>query len=173
MKAKLAVLKLASAFCNDIDARDYCRVVKIKQKEDGITDVIATDGHVMIKIETSLLGMNELEFDLITFKSIKQACKVDSEVLLCEGEGVRYPNFERVLERREQLNVESATFDIDYMYKIFTALNAFCKTLKIKKRPVTISPLVTNDSNMMMIDLPGMGSGRIKIELAIMPLRTK
>ena len=168
----LAVLKLASTFCNSKDHRAICGVVKINHLEDGFSEVVASNGHTLIKITSKLLSLEDYNFSLIKMDSIAKACKVNEKHLLLHADEIRYPNYNRVLEVPEQRKAESAGFDINYMAKIFTALNTFCKDLKIKLKPVTIGPLRKKDSNVMLAELKDGEGNDIKIEVAIMPMLT-
>jgi len=167
----LAVLKLASTFCNSKDHRAICSVVKINHIEDGLSEVVSANGHILIRITSKLLSLDDINFSLIKVESIAKACKVNEGSLLCEAEEMRYPNYDRVLEVPHVYEAESAAFDINYMAKIFTALNAFCKDLKIKLRPVTIEQLRKKESNVLLAELNDGEGNNIKIEVAIMPMR--
>ena len=168
----LAVLKLASTFCNSKDHRAICGVVKINHLEDGFSEVVASNGHTLIKITSKLLSLEDYNFSLIKMDSIAKACKVNEKHLLLHADEIRYPNYNRVLEVPHVYEAESASFNINYMAKIFTALNTFCKDLKIKLKPVTIGPLRKKESNVLLAELRDGEGNDIKIEVAIMPMLT-
>lgn len=175
MSETLAILKLASKFCNKFDIRPFCQAVQvIKNQEDDTVTFYASNGHIAIKVsrkEVNAIHHIDLP-ESISLESIEKAHKVQMISLISTPEyEVRFPQFSKVFERNKDSQSKCAHFDSSYMALIFQAIEVFKKDLKVKRINVGFSSLQRDSANYLNFVINQDLQSEIKINIAIMPMK--
>lgn len=176
MNETLALLKLASKFLNPKDVRGFIKHVQvIKNTELNTVKFYASNGHIAIKI--SRKGTHFIDHinlpNQLTIDSITKAAKVNEISLLNMGnDEIKFPDYEKCFNAHDKYKMESVSFDGSYLALIFNAIETFRKDIKMTLSKITIESLNSDKAGLFSIVVNKDTTGEIKIDIAIMPLRS-